>query len=468
MRSPKVPWWPGSIVSEGGVHVHHLAFGIMAMMIAGARRVHGPRRAAPTPTSAPSSSASGWADDRRVRALDLPRRRLLGRGGTQLDRRDRDRRLGDVPDPDRGQPLQLRNRRRRDDHRAASLGAALLFALVAICFFKQRVMHGIDRLLRPPDRDLRRLPDRQAGLPLGAPPLRRAASEEAGEGRGALPPRPPHRALQERLPRHRRRQAERGHRRGHETRSLATRRESGRRTCATWPTSHDPASRPSDWERTMEHGGFGVRGSRVGGRRRRDEHVGGHRLRARPRQAATFPTAPTSGSRRCSSSSAGRRPCARRRASGSWPRERSSPARPAAPAIPPADQSQSRLGSPDFRACVSSKALGRPDRVPATAAKISRRGRQLGHVSGAESPTGSRPTHEQLEYSRGRARREARPAGRAQPLLRIIRPIWCPSGSANRRDLAARDVDRAHHPGPAERPRPCPAPPRRPRPGRRR
>ncbi|HYH52978.1 MAG TPA: hypothetical protein VD761_02520 [Solirubrobacterales bacterium] len=36
MRSPKVPWWPGSIVSEGGVHVHHLVFGIVTMMIAGA------------------------------------------------------------------------------------------------------------------------------------------------------------------------------------------------------------------------------------------------------------------------------------------------------------------------------------------------------------------------------------------------------------------------------------------------
>jgi hypothetical protein len=36
MRSPKVPWWPGSVVSESGVHVHHLAFGIVAMMIAGA------------------------------------------------------------------------------------------------------------------------------------------------------------------------------------------------------------------------------------------------------------------------------------------------------------------------------------------------------------------------------------------------------------------------------------------------
>lgn len=36
MRSPKVPWWPGSVVSESGVHLHHLVFGIVAMMVAGA------------------------------------------------------------------------------------------------------------------------------------------------------------------------------------------------------------------------------------------------------------------------------------------------------------------------------------------------------------------------------------------------------------------------------------------------
>jgi hypothetical protein len=35
MRSPRVPWWPGSVVSESGVHVHHLFFGILLMMVAG-------------------------------------------------------------------------------------------------------------------------------------------------------------------------------------------------------------------------------------------------------------------------------------------------------------------------------------------------------------------------------------------------------------------------------------------------
>jgi hypothetical protein len=35
-RSPRAQWWPGSIVSEGGVHLHHLVFGIWTMIGAGA------------------------------------------------------------------------------------------------------------------------------------------------------------------------------------------------------------------------------------------------------------------------------------------------------------------------------------------------------------------------------------------------------------------------------------------------
>lgn len=35
MRSPRVPWWPGSVVSESGVHLHHLVWGITMMMAAG-------------------------------------------------------------------------------------------------------------------------------------------------------------------------------------------------------------------------------------------------------------------------------------------------------------------------------------------------------------------------------------------------------------------------------------------------
>ncbi len=36
MRSPRVPWWPGSVVSDSGVHLHHLVFGIVTMMVSGA------------------------------------------------------------------------------------------------------------------------------------------------------------------------------------------------------------------------------------------------------------------------------------------------------------------------------------------------------------------------------------------------------------------------------------------------
>ena len=35
MRSPKVPWWPGSIKTEGGLHVHHLVFGIVLLLATG-------------------------------------------------------------------------------------------------------------------------------------------------------------------------------------------------------------------------------------------------------------------------------------------------------------------------------------------------------------------------------------------------------------------------------------------------
>jgi hypothetical protein len=35
MRSPKVPWWPGSVTTDGGLHVHHLVFGIVLLLCTG-------------------------------------------------------------------------------------------------------------------------------------------------------------------------------------------------------------------------------------------------------------------------------------------------------------------------------------------------------------------------------------------------------------------------------------------------
>jgi hypothetical protein len=35
MRSPRVPWWPGSVVSGSGLHIHHLVFGVWLMLLGG-------------------------------------------------------------------------------------------------------------------------------------------------------------------------------------------------------------------------------------------------------------------------------------------------------------------------------------------------------------------------------------------------------------------------------------------------
>jgi hypothetical protein len=35
MRSPKVPWWPGSVQTSSGLHLHHLVWGIVLLLISG-------------------------------------------------------------------------------------------------------------------------------------------------------------------------------------------------------------------------------------------------------------------------------------------------------------------------------------------------------------------------------------------------------------------------------------------------
>jgi hypothetical protein len=35
IRSPKVPWWPGSVETKGGLHLHHLVWGIVLIMTSG-------------------------------------------------------------------------------------------------------------------------------------------------------------------------------------------------------------------------------------------------------------------------------------------------------------------------------------------------------------------------------------------------------------------------------------------------
>jgi hypothetical protein len=35
MRSPKVPWWPGSVTTDSGLHIHHLVWGIGLVLVSG-------------------------------------------------------------------------------------------------------------------------------------------------------------------------------------------------------------------------------------------------------------------------------------------------------------------------------------------------------------------------------------------------------------------------------------------------
>jgi hypothetical protein len=35
MRSPRVPWWPGSVTTESGLHLHHLVWGIVLILLSG-------------------------------------------------------------------------------------------------------------------------------------------------------------------------------------------------------------------------------------------------------------------------------------------------------------------------------------------------------------------------------------------------------------------------------------------------
>jgi hypothetical protein len=35
IRSPRVTWWPGSVKTSSGLHLHHLVWGIVLVLVAG-------------------------------------------------------------------------------------------------------------------------------------------------------------------------------------------------------------------------------------------------------------------------------------------------------------------------------------------------------------------------------------------------------------------------------------------------
>jgi len=141
MRSPRVPWWPGSVVSDGGVHVHHLVFGIVTMMIAGTLGI----------------SALGQSPYAEICAF------LFGIGaGLTIDEFALWVYLDDVYWAEEGRssidatviaaagmmlillgfsPFSFETGS-VEETLASILSAAVVFLMVAICFAKQRVLHG--------------------------------------------------------------------------------------------------------------------------------------------------------------------------------------------------------------------------------------------------------------------------------------------------------------------------------------
>jgi hypothetical protein len=141
MRSPRFAWWPGSVVSDSGVHIHHLVFGICTMIAAGA-------------IGFATSGTNPWFD---IAAA------LFGVGvGLTIDEFALWVYLDDVYWSEQGRQsvdatviaaagmLLLLFGFEPFDFTTSSVGevissfagAALVFVMVAICFAKGRILHG--------------------------------------------------------------------------------------------------------------------------------------------------------------------------------------------------------------------------------------------------------------------------------------------------------------------------------------
>jgi hypothetical protein len=141
MRSDRVPWWPGSVVSDSGVHIHHLVFGIVTMIAAGTL---GFAALGHSPLAEICAFAFGvgagltidefalwvhledvyWTDQGRS-SIDAT---VIAAAAMMLVL------LGFTPFSfDTGSPEQAF---------ASILGALFVFAMVAVCFAKQRILHG--------------------------------------------------------------------------------------------------------------------------------------------------------------------------------------------------------------------------------------------------------------------------------------------------------------------------------------
>ena len=86
IRSPKFAWWPGSVTTDSGLHLHHLVWGIVLLLLSGFLNFAlGPTGVWLDVLAALFGIGAGL-DARRVRTVDPPRRRLLVRAGPLLAR----------------------------------------------------------------------------------------------------------------------------------------------------------------------------------------------------------------------------------------------------------------------------------------------------------------------------------------------------------------------------------------------
>ncbi|HSS05457.1 MAG TPA: hypothetical protein VLK89_09795 [Solirubrobacterales bacterium] len=141
MRSPRVPWWPGSVVSDSGVHLHHLVFGIVTMMIAGTLGLSALGDSPLTEICAFFFGVGAgltidefalwvylddvyWAEEGRA-SIDAT---VIAAAGMMLIL------LG-------FSPFSFKTGS-ADETIGSIIAAATVFGLVAICFAKKRVLHG--------------------------------------------------------------------------------------------------------------------------------------------------------------------------------------------------------------------------------------------------------------------------------------------------------------------------------------
>ncbi|HEX5713183.1 MAG TPA: hypothetical protein VFX85_07705 [Solirubrobacterales bacterium] len=142
IRSESISWWPGNIESESGLHLHHLVFGIVTMMVAGTLGFFADGR---TPLTEICALAFGigvgltidefalwvhledvyWADqgrssiDATVIAAALMMLVVLGVSPFAFDDTSTEAIISSIA------------------------GILLVFLCVAICFAKGRILHGI-------------------------------------------------------------------------------------------------------------------------------------------------------------------------------------------------------------------------------------------------------------------------------------------------------------------------------------